>query len=218
MKSFFARIQDFNKMYGLPCKIDPVMVTPGRLQDFKSIMEEELKEFDDVKTVEDYADLLGDIVVYCTSEALRHGIPLDQVLDIIMSSNASKLGADGKPILDERNKVMKGPNYWKPEPRIKQHLDLLKKKGHQWSGWPGAYCLKCGADHMLEMALAEGWVDCGPTPENPEPPNSWTNPDHHKLVDLCDGNCYADMTFEEIEIFDKQVRELCEKLNLLPRK
>ena len=44
------------------------------------------------------ADLLGDIIVYCRSEALKYGLPLEDVLDLIMDSNESKLGAaDGKP-------------------------------------------------------------------------------------------------------------------------
>jgi hypothetical protein len=40
-----------------------------------------------------------------------------------MDSNTSKLGADGKPIYDERGKVMKGPGYWKPEPAIKELIE-----------------------------------------------------------------------------------------------
>ena len=43
---------------------------------------------------------------------------IDQVLVIIMQSNFSKLGADGKPIYDERGKVMKGPAIGNPEPKI----------------------------------------------------------------------------------------------------
>jgi predicted HAD superfamily Cof-like phosphohydrolase len=72
------------------------------------------------------ADLLGDIVVYCRSEALKYGLPLEDVLDVIMDSNESKLGADGKPIYDGNGKFLKGPNYWKPEPRIKA---LLERRG-----------------------------------------------------------------------------------------
>ncbi|MOA37993.1 hypothetical protein D3C78_1596390 [compost metagenome] len=68
------------------------------------------------------ADLLGDVIVYCRSEAMKYGIPLEEVLEIIMDSNESKLGADGKPIYDENGKFLKGPNYWKPEPRIKELL------------------------------------------------------------------------------------------------
>ena len=69
------------------------------------------------------ADLLGDIMVYCRSEALKYGLPLEDVLDLIMDSNESKLGADGKPIYDANGKFLKGPNYWKPEPKIKALLE-----------------------------------------------------------------------------------------------
>ena len=44
------------------------------------------------------ADLLSDIIVYCRSEALKYGLSLETVLDIIVYSNESKLGADGKPV------------------------------------------------------------------------------------------------------------------------
>ena len=74
------------------------------------------------------ADLLGDIQVYCASEMAKFGLPLDQVLAIIMQSNFSKLGADGKPIYDERGKVMKGPDYWKPEPKLQAMLTALFEK------------------------------------------------------------------------------------------
>ena len=68
------------------------------------------------------ADLLGDVIVYCRSEALKYGLPLEDVLDVIMDSNESKLNADGNPIYDANGKFLKGPNYWKPEPRIKALL------------------------------------------------------------------------------------------------
>lgn len=63
-------------------------------------------------------DWLGDICVYCSSEAQRHGFDLAEVLDIIMDSQDSKL-VDGKPLKDERDKFIKGPDYQPPEPRIK---------------------------------------------------------------------------------------------------
>jgi predicted HAD superfamily Cof-like phosphohydrolase len=73
------------------------------------------------------ADLLGDIQVYCASEMRKFGLPQDDVLSIIMQSNFSKLGADGKPIYDERGKVQKGPGYWKPEPKISAMLEEHSK-------------------------------------------------------------------------------------------
>jgi len=56
---------------------------------------------------------------YIVGEWQRYGSPLEQVLDIIMDSNESKLGADGKPIYADNGKFLKGPNYWKPESKIK---------------------------------------------------------------------------------------------------
>ena len=50
------------------------------------------------------------------------------VLDIIMDSNESKLGADGNPIYDANGKFLKGPHYWQPEPKIKA---LLEARGVQ---------------------------------------------------------------------------------------
>ena len=57
--------------------------------------------------------------------ARRWGLPLNKILDVIMESNFSKLGADGMPIYDERGKVMKGPDYWKPEPQIRDALTTI---------------------------------------------------------------------------------------------
>ncbi len=52
---------------------------------------------------------------------------------------------------------------------------------HRWSGWPGAICLKCGAEHALETAIAFGWYDpCT---------NIWDNQEHKKMVEDCDNNC-----------------------------
>lgn len=105
---------------------------------FKIILQKELNESDDlIKNAEDpglesidilveLSDLLGDIIVYCTSEAARFGIPMDEVLKIIMASNFSKLSENGQPIYDADGKVEKGPGYWKPEPRIKELLLSLQ--------------------------------------------------------------------------------------------
>lgn len=130
---FELDIKRFNEMY----KLGGFGNRSGmldRMEKFKNILEEECQEInsiiaklqdpdtDKLTIMVELADLLGDIQVYCASEMLRHELPNDAVLDIIMRSNFTKLGADGLPIYDDRGKVMKGPNYWKPEPRIR---DLL---------------------------------------------------------------------------------------------
>ena len=131
--SFFEDIEKFNDMYKLPNNNEPTNLEKERIINFANILQEELTEYEDIVAIENnnkqneetlvaMADWLGDIIVYCASEARRWGLPMEQILDIIMQSNFSKLGEDGKPIYDERGKVMKGPNYWKPEPKIRELL------------------------------------------------------------------------------------------------
>lgn len=133
--TFANRIALMNAMYKLPAQECPVLpVNPAdRLRKFKATLLDEINEIDDIVVACDsqaepidvlvaVADLLGDIIVYCRSEALKFGLPLEDVLNIIMDSNESKLGADGKPIYDANGKFLKGPNYCKPEPKIKALL------------------------------------------------------------------------------------------------
>jgi predicted HAD superfamily Cof-like phosphohydrolase len=61
------------------------------------------------------ADGLGDIVYIAYGEALKRGIDLDAVIAEIHASNMSKLGEDGKPIIREDGKILKGPSYRKPD-------------------------------------------------------------------------------------------------------
>ena len=86
--------------------------------------------------------------------------------------------------------------------------------GHNWSGWPGAYCLRCGAEHVLETAVAEGWLDCGPGPKGELLPDKWRSEGHKRLVELCDGTCYADLSPEEREKHGEAIRALCEELGV----
>ena len=132
---FAKRIADMNAMYKLPMQSIPVLPPDpaDRLRKFKVTLLDEINEIDEIVAACEgkaepidvlvaVADLLGDVIVYCRSEALKFGIPLEDVLGVIMDSNESKLGADGKPIYDSNGKFLKGPNYWKPEPKIKALL------------------------------------------------------------------------------------------------
>ena len=140
MSEFSKDIETFNGIYKLPVSAMPTLdvgvPAAERMESFKNILMEEVHEMDEIIAAQNagkdpievltmLADLLGDIQVYCASEMAKFGLPLDQVLAIIMQSNFSKLGADGSPIYDERGKVMKGPDYWKPEPKLQAMLTVL---------------------------------------------------------------------------------------------
>lgn len=138
-------IDSFNKMYGLATSDVPgfhfckegfgttraqVLL---RLEGFKKTLADEFKEVEEIENkinagdqpeevLTTTADWLGDIIVYCLSEMRKYGLDPAIVLGIIMSSNMSKLGPDGKPIYDENGKVLKGPNYWRPEPALQRYI------------------------------------------------------------------------------------------------
>lgn len=85
---------------------------------------EELK----VEIIVAFVDWIVDIQVFCMSQCLRYGINPVPAMQVVMDSNFTKLGADGKPIFDENKKFLKGPNYKKPEPAIREMIvDALKR-------------------------------------------------------------------------------------------
>jgi len=151
MNSFLRLIFTMNRMYDLPVNKVPArdMDFAKQLQNFKEILTDEIAEIDDIILNPEHAadiqakmsagnidevvldahvalaDLLADIVVYCFSESLKHGIYLPAILHNVMTSNFSKLGEDGKPIKDANGKFLKGPDYIPPEEAIKELLPKL---------------------------------------------------------------------------------------------
>lgn len=91
-----------------------------------ALIEEEVKEFlagEANNDLVEIADALADIIYVCCGCAVAYGIPLDKVIDEVHASNLSKLMPDGKPLVREDGKILKGPNYFKP--RIKELLENL---------------------------------------------------------------------------------------------
>lgn len=84
-----------------------------------NLMDEENKEYLEAATSNDMvevADALGDMLYILCGTILEHGMQykIEEVFNEIQRSNMSKLGKDGKPIYREDGKVLKGPNYFKP--------------------------------------------------------------------------------------------------------
>ena len=83
-----------------------------------SLIEEELDELKQAmkeKNLKEVADALTDILYVTYGAGHAFGIDLDKCFDEVQNSNMSKLGEDGRPIYNESGKVMKGPNYFKPD-------------------------------------------------------------------------------------------------------
>ena len=81
------------------------------------LIKEELDEFKeaiDKRDIKEVADALTDILYVTYGAGHSFGIDLDKCFEEVQNSNMSKLGNDGKPIYNEKGKVMKGPNYFEP--------------------------------------------------------------------------------------------------------
>ena len=76
---------------------------------------EELKEAMENRDIKEVADALTDILYVTYGAGHAFGIDLDKCFEEVQNSNMSKLGSDGKPIYNDKGKVMKGPNYFKPD-------------------------------------------------------------------------------------------------------
>ena len=76
---------------------------------------EELKEAIENRDIKEVADALTDILYVTYGAGHAFGIDLDKCFEEVQNSNMSKLDENGKPIYNEHGKVMKGPNYFKPD-------------------------------------------------------------------------------------------------------
>ena len=88
------------------------------------LIKEELNELEQAmktRNLKEIADALTDILYVTYGAGFAYGIDLDKCFKEVQRANMSKLGTDGKPIYNEKGKVMKGPNY--SEPNLKQFVE-----------------------------------------------------------------------------------------------
>ena len=120
MKSKIEAVKAFHEAFEIGYQSSPVAkLTTQKLQLRFDLMDEENKEYLEAAKNNDLvevADALGDMLYILCGTIIEHGMQdkIEEVFDEIQRSNMSKLGADGKPIYRDDGKVLKGPNYFKP--------------------------------------------------------------------------------------------------------
>ncbi len=120
MKRKISAVQEFHTAFELGYRETPkanLGAAKNRLR--FNLMDEENKEYLEAADNDDLievADALGDMLYILCGTIIEHGMQhkIEEVFEEIQRSNMSKLGADGKPIYREDGKVLKGPNYFKP--------------------------------------------------------------------------------------------------------
>ncbi|WGK63757.1 pyrophosphohydrolase domain-containing protein [Croceiramulus getboli] len=121
MKKKIADVHAFHTAFGLGIQEEP-KADLGKSKNLLryNLMKEENEEYLEAAENNDLvevADALGDMLYILCGTILEHGMQhkIEEVFSEIQQSNMSKLGSDGKPIYREDGKVLKGPNYFKPD-------------------------------------------------------------------------------------------------------
>jgi predicted HAD superfamily Cof-like phosphohydrolase len=116
--SNFNKVGTFMKTFGQEVKTEPSFSTEKINKLRIDLIKEELLELTEAmnnKDLLEVADALTDILYVTYGAGHAFGINLDKCFDEVQNSNMSKLGENGEPIYNESGKVMKGPNYFKPD-------------------------------------------------------------------------------------------------------
>ena len=114
----FDKVGTFMKTFGQEVKTKPSFSTDKINKLRLDLIKEELRELTEAmnnKDLLEVADALTDILYVTYGAGHAFGINLDKCFEEVQNSNMSKLDKDGKPIYNEAGKVMKGPNYFKPD-------------------------------------------------------------------------------------------------------
>ena len=116
--SNFSKVGTFMKTFGQQVKTEPSFSTDKINKLRIDLIREELEELTEAMDKKDFlevADALTDILYVTYGAGHAFGIDLDKCFEEVQNSNMSKLDQDGKPIYNQAGKVMKGPNYFKPD-------------------------------------------------------------------------------------------------------
>lgn len=120
MKKQLEAVEKFHNAFGQDNGKYPRPLTEDEYELRHSLMQEENNEYLDAcdeNSLVEIADALGDQLYILCGTILRHGMQhiIEDVFDEIQASNMSKLGDDGKPVLRDDGKILKGPGYFKPD-------------------------------------------------------------------------------------------------------
>jgi predicted HAD superfamily Cof-like phosphohydrolase len=116
--SNFKDVKIFMEKFGQMVRTKPQFPDDKTMQLRLDLIKEELNELEEAmktKNLKEVADALTDILYVTYGAGYAYGVDLDQCFKEVQRANKSKLDENGKPIYNDQGKVMKGPNYTKPD-------------------------------------------------------------------------------------------------------
>lgn len=125
MKKQIKMVQEFHERFGHPVGEVLTELDEKRVEFRADLMAEEVREYRHAKTYIDQIDAIVDLLYFAYGTLVEMGIrdtTAEKCFQLVHDANMAKLGPDGKPIYNERGKVMKPQGWIGPEDRLRKHL------------------------------------------------------------------------------------------------
>jgi predicted HAD superfamily Cof-like phosphohydrolase len=126
----YHKVKQFHEIYNCNIGSRPVFPCDDERELRKKLLKEEFDEYlraEEDNDLVEVADALGDMLYIIYGTAVSYGLPINDIFDEIHNSNLSKLDENGNPIRREDGKILKGPNYFKPD--ISSIINQNRKEG-----------------------------------------------------------------------------------------
>jgi predicted HAD superfamily Cof-like phosphohydrolase len=126
--SYTSQVREFT----LACNDDvtrtPKLMSPEAVAFIREMVNDEMEELAEAGTIVDQADALVDAIYYICDCAVKHGMNLDQLFEIVHGANMTKV-VNGKVIRREDGKILKPEGWQPPEPRLEAEMDRQGREG-----------------------------------------------------------------------------------------
>ena len=126
--SYTSKVREFTSACHDELPNHPVALDPEAIAFIRRMVNDEMDELEAAPTVTDQADALVDAIYYLCDCAVRHGMNLDHLFDIVHAANMGKV-VDGKVIRRDDGKIMKPADWRPPEPEIEAEMHRQKRDG-----------------------------------------------------------------------------------------
>ena len=126
--SYTRTVREFTMACNDELPEHPILMNKDRVDFIRQMVSDEMDELDDAQTVVDQADALVDAIYYICDTAVRHGMNLDKLFDIVHGANMTKV-INGKVLRRDDGKIMKPENWQPPEPKLATEIRRQSDEG-----------------------------------------------------------------------------------------
>lgn len=126
--SYTRQVREFSKACNNSLTSKPILMSKGAVEFVRKMVNDELDELEESGSIVEQADALVDAIYYICDCAVKHGMDLDPLFDIVHQANMSKV-VDGKVIRRDDGKILKPEGWINPEPLLETEIQRQTNDG-----------------------------------------------------------------------------------------